>query len=73
MGLLIVLGDVTKGMREVADNSGIYTQPDTQTDYPRIQIVTVSDLLARKRPRLPEVVLPYVKAKQVDGEQLGLL
>jgi DNA modification methylase len=62
MGLLILLSKPTRGMTEVADHSGTYTVPLTGSDYPKIQIVTVADLLAGKRPKMPPPILPYVQA-----------
>ena len=63
MGLLIVVGPVTKGMREVAEKSGIYANPLTGAVYPKVQIATVPDLLAHKNPKAPTPLLPYVKTR----------
>jgi len=73
MGLLITLSEPTKGMKEVADKSGAYVQPLTQAVYPKVQIVTIGELLGGKAPKLPTAILPYVKAKAYAGEQLNLL
>lgn len=62
MGLLILLSNPTRGMTEIADHSGTYTVPMTGATFPRIQIVTVADLLAGKQPRLPMAILPYIQA-----------
>lgn len=50
MGLFVCLGKPTKEMRINAAAAGLI---DGQ--YPRIQILTIEDLLAGKRPRLPPV------------------
>jgi hypothetical protein len=34
--------------------------------------VTVADLMAGKRPKLPTAILPYVKAAPRSRDQLGL-
>ena len=73
MGLLIVLSPITKGMKEVADLSGVYENTLTGTKYPKVQIITVDELLAHKRPLMPSVILPYIKAKGYGGEQQQLL
>jgi hypothetical protein len=31
--------------------------------FPKIQLLTVADLMAGKRPKMPTAVLPYLKAK----------
>jgi DNA modification methylase len=62
MGLLILLAEPTKGMTEIADHSGTYEVPMTGTSYPRVQIITVAELLAGKRPQMPTAILPYIQA-----------
>lgn len=69
MGVLITLTEPTRGMREVADKSGFYSNDFTGTQYPRIQIITTAELLAGKRPNMPTAILPYVKAKPRDPNQ----
>jgi hypothetical protein len=73
MGLLILLGEPTRGMREVADQSGRYLHPLTHNRYPRVQIITVARLLAGKQPNLPAAINPYIQAKARGGEQMSLL
>ena len=73
MGLLIVMTRPTTGMIEVAKKSGAYVNVMTGTSYPKVQIVTVADLLAGKRPKMPTAILPYVKAKAYGGDQLTLV
>jgi len=63
MGLLITMGEPTRGMVEVAKGSGTYVLPMTGNHYPKVQIISVADLLAHKQPKLPAVILPYIKAK----------
>jgi hypothetical protein len=31
--------------------------------YPRVQIITMPELFDGKRPNMPTVILPYIKAK----------
>jgi hypothetical protein len=63
MGILIVAASITKGMADVAATAGSYTAPLTRTSYPKIQIISIADLLAHRKPRMPTAILPYVKAK----------
>ncbi len=51
MGLFISLYDVTSGMREEAARSGAYRYGGAV--YPRLQVFSVGDLLANKRPEMP--------------------
>ncbi len=64
-----------KAMREAANHSGIYTYPINKRTYPRVQILTVAELLAGKHPALPaNTLLPYFQAQRrhSTGEQLDL-
>ncbi len=72
MGILITLTKPTRGMKEAADKSGNYTSGLTGQTYPKIQIVTVADLMAGKHPQMPTAILPYLKAKPRDPDQLTL-
>jgi hypothetical protein len=56
-------------MTEIADHSGTYTAPLTGTNYPRVQILTVDDLLAGRRPKMPTAILPYVKASPAPASR----
>lgn len=66
MGLLIVMFEPTRGMREVANRSGTYVNSFTGGEYPMIQIVTVPQLLVGRTPNIPTAILPYVQAKPRD-------
>jgi hypothetical protein len=63
------MGNPTKGMTDVADHSGTYTVPMTGTTYPRVQIISVSELLAGKRPKMPTAILPYIQASAKPGSE----
>ncbi|MGI8752066.1 MAG: DNA methyltransferase [Acidimicrobiales bacterium] len=72
MGLLIVLDEPTRGMRDVTGRSGTYVNPFNGNEYPKLQIVTVPQLLAGTKPKMPEAILPYVQAKaRGGGDQLS--
>lgn len=64
MGLLIVMDTVTPGMVEVARKSGTYRLALTGQEYPKVQILTVDELLAGRKPRLPAAFLPYLTAQR---------
>jgi site-specific DNA-methyltransferase (adenine-specific) len=53
IGALISLKAPTKAMREAAASAGFYTSPLTEERYPRIQLVTVGELLDGKQLQRP--------------------
>ena len=74
MGVLITMAAPSRGVIDAANHGGVYTWPVNGQTYPRIQVITVADLLAGKRPRMPQLMLPYVQASravpQVDQMDL---
>jgi hypothetical protein len=71
MGIFICLREPTRGMLEAAEHSRIYTYPVTNRTYPKVQILTVAELLDGKRPDMPTSLLPYFQAhRQLVPEQL---
>lgn len=64
MGVLIVMEAPTRGMLDAARNSGTYRHEVTGRDYPLVQIITVSELLAGKRVDMPTPFMPYLQAQK---------
>jgi site-specific DNA-methyltransferase (adenine-specific) len=71
-GIFITLEKPTKPMVQEAIDTGMFTTKLTNTfEFPKIQILTVEELLSGKQPKLP---LPgmfkdyYKRAKSVDKE-----
>lgn len=62
MGVLVTMGRPTAGMVEAANGAGLYEHPPTGNRYSRVQIITVPELFDGKRPNMPTVILPYIKA-----------
>ena len=62
MGVLITLNRPTAGMRKIADMAGSYTWPLNGERFPRLQVLTVEDLLAGARLQAPPRDLPYLRA-----------
>lgn len=62
MGVLITLTPPTRGMTDEQNHAGTYTHPASKDVFPRIQMITVDDLLKGKKPKMPPTILPYVQA-----------
>ena len=77
MGIFLTLEAPSREMKLEADKAGDYHSELWQMDYPRLQIVTIEDLLDGRRPDLPRWLDdPHKKAERVKGKegdgQLGL-
>lgn len=72
MGFLITNEKPTKGMLEEAAEAGQYLHTLTGNSYPRIQILTVPELLAGMSPKMPTATNPYVEAARAELAQLAM-
>jgi len=76
IGLFITLEEPTKNMRMVADTAGVFHSEVWNKDYPKLQILTIRELLEEgRKPQLPPFVMPtYQQAPKVitDADQPGL-
>lgn len=59
MGLLITLEEPTLPMRTEALEAGPYHSKSMKKDYPKIQILTIQELLDHKEPRMPPRFNPF--------------
>lgn len=73
-GVLILLWNPTSGMVNAANTAGTFTDFIGGNSYPRVQILTVEQLLNGTRPQLPVIIPPYTEARPVAEvvEQLDL-
>ncbi|QFP95215.1 DNA methylase [Streptomyces phage Dwayne] len=69
MGVFVCMNEATKGMVEAANHSGVYSHPANGQRYPKVQIMTVRDLIDGKRPKMPTALLPYFQAQRRYGEE----
>ena len=72
MGLFITLEEPTNAMTKEAVSAGFYHSDLWQTDYPKIQIRTVGELLegrAFEIPRSPQTYQPAQRVQRARGEQ----
>lgn len=72
MGVLILNSPPTRGMIDEANHAGTYKHPAYPTAYPRVQIITVDQLLSGKRPSMPPTILPYIQAAKDTTPAEGL-
>jgi hypothetical protein len=67
MGVLITMAEPTPGMLSAINHGGTYTWPINGQTFPRIQVITIRELLDGKRPRLPTMLLPYGQAERAPA------
>lgn len=72
MGVLITLEDPTPDMVDAVNHSGNYRWPVTQETFPRVQMITIRELLGGKRPQTPAMLRPYPTAARVLAESAQL-
>jgi DNA modification methylase len=78
MGIFITLEPPTRDMQVEAVSAGYYHSPIWDKDYPKIQILTIDELLHGKNvdmPPLAQTNVTFAKAQKIktrEGEQLKL-
>ena len=79
IGVYICLEEATKPMRAEAAEAGFYHSDTWNRDYPKVQILTIAELLGGKQidmPPIQQVSQTFKRAKREKGkgaDQLGLL
>jgi site-specific DNA-methyltransferase (adenine-specific) len=67
LGAFITLEPPSREMRAEAAAAGVYRSPGWGRDYPRLQILTIEELLTeRAELRMPPVTGPFKTAQRVD-------
>lgn len=71
IGLFVTLEEPSREMELEATTAGVYTSPIDARDYPRIQILTIRELLEEgKKPMLPLLILsPYQQAERISDKK----
>jgi site-specific DNA-methyltransferase (adenine-specific) len=72
VGIFITLEPVTREMEKEAVAAGFYHSPLVKRDYPKLQVLTIEDLLNGAEPKLPIVRGTFKQAERVkdaDGKQ----
>jgi site-specific DNA-methyltransferase (adenine-specific) len=63
MGVLVTLEASTRDMRAEASSAGVYSSPGWGQDYPRIQILTIEELLAGAQVKMPPAFGTFKQAQ----------
>lgn len=66
IGIFLTLEKPTKPMIEEAVGKGFYHSDGWNKDYPRIQILTVEEVLAGKQPNLPPSIDTFKQAQKAE-------
>ena len=72
MGLFITLAEPTDPMRKEALKEGYFESPGLKGKYLKLQIATIEELLAGKKPELPPLVASFAQAPEEAPEQGAL-
>lgn len=64
MGVLITMSEPTRGIIDAVNHAGTYTHPANGQTFPKVQIITVDQLLRGEKPNVPLTMLPYIEAKR---------
>lgn len=74
MGIFITLNPPTGGMKDEARKAGRYHHPFINLDYPKIQILTIDELLRDEKPEIPptkvEALPKTPRVSKKEAEQL---
>lgn len=77
LGIFITLETPSRDMQAEAAATGFYHSPGWNTDYPKLQILTIADLLGGAEVKMPPAAITFKQAERVKGkdeaEQKGLL
>jgi DNA modification methylase len=72
LGLFVTLEEPSKPMLVEAAGAGTFHSELANRDYPKVQVLTIRELLDGRRPQLPLLVLPtFQQAEKVEQESPG--
>lgn len=66
MGLFLTLEEPTREMVKEADATSPYISPRWKHEYPKIQMLTIAELLSGKKPDMPPTVNGSHEAPQLE-------
>jgi site-specific DNA-methyltransferase (adenine-specific) len=68
IGVFITLEEATRDMVSEAATAGFYHSPDYNKDYPKMQILTIEEILNGKEAKTPPAIPPTKAAKRIRRE-----
>lgn len=68
MGVLLTMSEPTRGIIDAVNHAGTYIHPANGQKFPKVQVMTVDQLLKGERPNMPLTTLPYIEAKRVKAK-----
>ncbi len=54
---------------DAVNHAGTYALPVNNQTFPKVQIITVAQLLKGERPTMPQTLLPYIAALSAQQTQ----
>ncbi|MDP2168239.1 MAG: DNA methyltransferase, partial [Thermodesulfovibrionales bacterium] len=73
MGLFVTLQPPTRDMAKEAAATGFYHSVILNKDFPKMQIMTIEELLNGRKPKIPYQFVSYKQAERVDTPEPRLL
>lgn len=73
LAMLVTLVQPSAKMREAAASHGVYVDPLTHREFPKVQVYSIEDHFKGVAPKLPTLHLAYIKARSAGADQLKLL
>ena len=72
MGLFVTLEEPTQPMKSETVSAGTFTLPFSKKEFPKIQIMTIQDLLSGREPNIPLLYSKkyYKEAKEDDIDEI---
>lgn len=64
MGVLITMAEPTRGIIDAVNHAGSYTHPANGQKFPKVQVITIDQLVKGEKPNMPLTTLPYIEAKR---------
>jgi len=68
LGVFVCMNEPTSGMIDAANHSGTWTHPANGQRFPKVQIITVPEVLAGKRLDMPMLINPFTAARRETPE-----
>ncbi len=70
MGVLNTMTEPTRGVLDAVNHGGTYKWPVNNKTYPRVQVITIRELLRGDRPDMPQSLMPYIQAPRAPAREV---